>query len=68
MQTAYSVINQTFPYWEWIIVNDGSTEEGTKEILDKVEKLDSRIKIYHEENRGRILVRDFAISKTKCES
>ena len=23
MQTAYSVLNQTFPYWEWNIVNDG---------------------------------------------
>ena len=66
-QTANSVINQTFPYWEWIIVDDGSTEEGTKEILDEIEKLDDRIKIYHEKNRGRILVRDFAISKAKCD-
>lgn len=66
-QTANSIINQTFPYWEWIIVNDGSTEEGTKEILEEIGKLDSRIKIYNEENRGRIKTRDFAITKAKCD-
>lgn len=66
-QTAYSVINQTFPYWEWIIVDDGSTQEGTDEILKEISNLDERIKVYHEKNRGRILVRDFAISKAKCD-
>ena len=66
-QTANSIINQTFPYWEWIIVNDGSTEEGTEEILEEMSKLDSRIKIYNEKNRGRIKTRDYAISKAKCD-
>ena len=66
-QTAYSIINQTFPYWEWIIVNDGSTEEGTSKILDEISKLDSRIKIFNEENHGRIVTRDIAISKAQCD-
>ena len=66
-ETANSIINQTFPYWEWIIINDGSTEEGTKEALDEIAKLDSRIKVYHEKNRGRIKTRDYAISKAKCD-
>ena len=44
-QTANSIINQTFPYWEWIIINDGSTEEGTKETLEEIDSLDNRIKI-----------------------
>ena len=66
-ETANSIINQTFPYWEWIIVNDGSTEEGTKETLEEIAKLDNRIKIYNEKNRGRIKTRDFAISKAKCD-
>ena len=66
-QTAYSIINQTFPYWEWIIINDGSTEEGTKEILDEIASLDSRIKIFNEENHGRIITRDIAISKAQCD-
>lgn len=66
-ETANSIINQTFPYWEWIIVNDGSTEEGTKETLEEIAQLDNRIKIYNEKNRGRIKTRDFAISKAKCD-
>lgn len=66
-QTAYSVLNQTFPYWEWIIINDGSNEEGTKEILDEIAKLDSRINIMHRENKGRIVTRDEAIQKAQTD-
>lgn len=66
-QTANSVFNQTFPFWEWIIVNDGSTEEGTKELLDSLQKRDSRIKVYHQENQGRIKARDVAISHTSAD-
>lgn len=66
-QTAYSIINQTFPYWEWIIINDGSTEEGTEETLAEIAKLDNRIKIYNEKNQGRIIARDTAIQKSKCD-
>ncbi len=66
-ETAYSIINQTFPYWEWIIINDGSTEEDAEQTLSEISKLDTRIKVYHEKNRGRIATRDYAISKSKCD-
>lgn len=66
-QTAYSIINQTFPYWEWIIINDGSTQEGTDQILSEIASLDKRIKVFNETNHGRIITRDIAISKAKCE-
>ena len=66
-QTAYSILNQTFPYWEWIIINDGSTEEGTKEILDEIAKLDSRINIVNKENEGRIKARDEAIKLSNTD-
>lgn len=66
-QTAYSILNQTFPYWEWIIVNDGSNEEGTKEILKEIENMDKRIKVYHQENKGRLEARDNAVKYTMTD-
>ena len=51
-QTYNSVINQTFPWFEWIIVDDGSTDEFSLRLLDDVEKRDGRIKILHQENTG----------------
>ena len=65
-QTANSVLNQTFPYWEWIIVNDGSTEEGTEEVLNELQK-DSRIKVFNQVNQGRLVARDNAISHTTAD-
>ncbi len=66
-QTANSVFNQTFPFWEWIIVNDGSTEAGTEELLNELERKDERIKVYHKRNEGRLIARDYAISKTTSD-
>ena len=57
--TVNCILNQTFPYFEWIIVNDGSTNEEDINKLDSLEKLDSRIKIFHKENEGPAAARDF---------
>ena len=43
-ETYRSVMNQTFPHFEWIIVNDGSDEKNSK-YLKEVEKRDKRIKV-----------------------
>ena len=57
IRQSYSIINQTFPYWEWIIINDGSTQEGTEQILSEIASLDNRIKVFNETNHGRIITR-----------
>lgn len=66
-ETAVCVFNQTFPYWEWIIVNDGSTDKGTKEFLSSFEKRDPRIKVYHKENEGLPKTRDYAIKRSTTD-
>lgn len=47
-----SIINQTFQDWEFLICNDGSTDDTFLE-LKKLESMDSRIKVLtYEKNRG----------------
>lgn len=50
--SVISIINQTYRDWEFIICNDGSTN-NTLSILEEVAKLDDRIKIIsYEKNKG----------------
>lgn len=58
-ETINSVLNQTFPAWEWLIVNDGSTDEKSIEKLKEIEKIDKRIKIINKENSGASATRDY---------
>ena len=48
-----SILNQTFSDFEFIIINDGSTD-STSTILHRSEQVDGRIRVYHQENRGLI--------------
>ena len=65
-ETFYSVINQTFRDFEWLIVDDGSTKEDALKILSEVEKLDNRIRIiYNPENLGLGLTRNNGAKNAK---
>ena len=66
-QTYNSVLNQTFPWFEWIIVDDGSTDNDSLELLQRLEKEDSRIKVYHRENGGVSTARNEAILKSTAD-
>ncbi|MCX8074990.1 MAG: glycosyltransferase [Clostridia bacterium] len=66
-QTANSIFNQTFPYFEWIIVNDGSTEEDTTEFLSKFANQDNRIKILNKENGGPASARFFGVENATAD-
>jgi glycosyltransferase involved in cell wall biosynthesis len=50
-ESIESIRNQTFTDYEFIIINDGSTD-GTKGILDSFSEIDSRIKAFHQKNKG----------------
>ena len=60
-QTFNCVINQTFPWFEWIIVDDGSTQAGDVEILQHFAKLDQRVRTIRKENGGISTARNMAI-------
>ena len=50
--SVQSIINQTYTDWEFIICNDGSTDD-TLNYLYEIEKLDNRIKVVsYKENKG----------------
>ena len=64
-KTFNSVLNQTFPYFEWIIVNDGSTNEADVKLLEGFAQRDSRIKVLHKENAGAAGARNFGIQASE---
>ena len=59
----WSLLRQTVADWEWVVVDDASTD-GTAELIDALG--DARIR-YHRfpENRGRGLARDFALQQAR---
>ena len=60
-QTFNCVMNQTFPWFEWIIVDDGSTKQEDIEILRKLAEKDNRITVIRKENGGISTARNAAI-------
>lgn len=66
-QTCNCVLNQTFPYFEWIIVNDGSTSEEDVRLLEEIGKMDPRIRILHKENGGPSAARNYAIQHSMTD-
>lgn len=60
-QTCNCVFDQTFPFFEWIIVNDGSTNEEDVRILNEIAKQDPRIRILNKENGGISTARNMGI-------
>lgn len=60
-ETANSIFSQTFPFFEWIIVDDGSKDQDSLSKLKELGKKDKRVKIFHKENGGPAQARDYGI-------
>ena len=52
-EAVESILSQTYEDFEFIIINDGSTDQ-TKEILSSFSEIDHRIRVFHQENHGLI--------------
>lgn len=57
-RTIKSVINQQYPDWELILVDDGCADGVTPAILEKFAQDDSRIKVVKQPNQNRAIARN----------
>ena len=60
-QTFNCVMNQTFPWFEWIIVDDGSTDEDSVKLLKRLAAADERIVLKRQANGGQSAARNAGI-------
>lgn len=67
-QSVKCILNQTYPYYEILIIDDGSTDKPSLKKLEEVSKFDSRIKVFHKENEGLAATRDYGASKASKDS
>lgn len=68
LQTVTCVLNQTFPNYEILIIDDGSTEEESLKKLEEIEKIDERIKVLHKQNEGLAATRDYGAKHASSDS
>jgi len=59
-QTIESVLIQTYPHWEMLIINDGS-RDNCVEIVERYLENDNRIKLIHQPNTGSAAARNNGI-------
>jgi teichuronic acid biosynthesis glycosyltransferase TuaG len=63
-QTIASVQAQTYPHWEMVVVDDGSTDEST-DIVKNAALQDSRIRLIPQKNRGVAEARNRGMQEAK---
>lgn len=62
---ADSVLRQTFPDWELILVNDGSTD-GSAALCDRFAAKDSRVRVFHrKKNQGVSEARNLGLNEAR---
>jgi glycosyltransferase involved in cell wall biosynthesis len=64
-ETAASIFGQTYPHWEWVIVDDGSTDNSW-EVISVFASQDQRVKVLKRdrEPKGAAICRNIAVEKS----
>jgi glycosyltransferase involved in cell wall biosynthesis len=61
-----SVLRQSYPDFEFVIVDDGSTD-GSDHIVEQFARQDPRIRLYKQPNRGVSAARNLAVSHSRFQ-
>lgn len=65
-ESVESILGQTFKDFELLVMDDGSTD-NTAEILQNFAKIDHRVKIFRQENRGLVKSLNALVSHAKSD-
>ena len=63
-RTFASMQAQTFPDWEWILVDDES-KDGSGTLVDEFAASDARLKVIHQKNGGTSVARNTALATAR---
>lgn len=65
-QCVRSLLGQTYPEWEALLIDDGSTDQSPA-LCEEWGRADSRIKVYHQRNRGVSAARNAGLDRAGGE-
>lgn len=66
-ETARTVLSQSFQQWEWLIVDDGSTDTASLALLEDYQRRDDRIRIIRQDNAGPSAARNRGYAEARAE-
>jgi glycosyltransferase involved in cell wall biosynthesis len=65
-ETVASLHAQTLQQWEWVIVDDGSTDPAALAVLEPLRQGDARVRVIDQPNRGLPAARNAGVAATSA--
>src|ERR1041384_3989668 len=67
-ETAQTVFRQSFQQWEWLIINDKTTNPAALAVLDRYRSIDPRVRVIdHDVNKGLSGARNTGFAAARAE-